>query len=247
MFLRRRRAAWDAFWVLLGLWGVSLALFNTFPQIDPYVSAHFFVREACSTAPAIGENCGHFPYRQDPFFQLLRTLFLRLPSVVAVVLLWKLLDCYGHHGATFNAERARALKVALASLVIGPIVLVNSILKSYWGRPRPSETLDFGGHFDFVQAGSMAGKCLSNCSFVSGEAAGAGWLFCLVLLVPQPLRSALLPPLATISLLAPALRVAFGAHYLSDVVLGWLSSLVVFAGLLALADSPQREKKLKIE
>jgi lipid A 4'-phosphatase len=247
VLLHTRRDASDAFWTLLGLWVALLAVFNIFPQIDPYVSAHFFVHEACSTAPTLGENCGHFPYRQEPYLQLLRTLFLRLPFVVTIVLLWKLMDCCGKHGATFNAERARALKVALASLVIGPIVLVNSILKSYWGRPRPSETLDFGGHFDFVQAGSMAGKCLSNCSFVSGEAAGAGWLFCLVLLVPQPLRSALLPPLAAISLLAPALRVAFGAHYLSDVVLGWLSSLVVLAGMVALADSPQREKKLKFE
>jgi membrane-associated phospholipid phosphatase len=247
VLLHRRHDASDVFWTLLGLWLVLLAAFNIFPQIDHSISAHFFVLEACNAATTPGENCGHFPYRQVSYLQLLRTLFLRLPLMVAVVLLWKLIDCCRHHGATFNAKRARALKVALGSLVIGPIVLVNFILKSFWGRPRPSETLDFGGHLDFVQAGSMAGKCLSNCSFVSGEAAGAGWLVCVVLLVPQPLRSALLPPLAAISLLAPALRVAFGAHYLSDVVLGWLSSLVVFAGLLALADSPQREKKLKFE
>jgi membrane-associated phospholipid phosphatase len=28
-----------------------------------------------------------------------------------------------------------------------------------------------------------------------------------------------------------------GAHYLSDVLLGWLSSVVVFAGVLAIADN----------
>lgn len=126
-------------------------------------------------------------------------------------------------------------------------MLVNFILKSHWGRPRPLETIDFGGALHFVQAGSMAGECASNCSFVSGEAAGAGWLLCLLFLVPRPLRLVLFGPLAAISLLAPALRLAFGAHYLSDVILGWLSSFVVFAGVLALADSPQPEKKLKIE
>jgi lipid A 4'-phosphatase len=105
-----------------------------------------------------------------------------------------MLDCCNNHCATFNATRARALKVALGSLVLI-----------------------------------------------------GGWLFCLVLLAPQPLRSALLPPLAANSLLASALRVEFGAHHLSDVVLGWGSSLVVFVGLRALADSPQREKKLKFE
>ncbi|MGO8426030.1 phosphatase, partial [Rhizobium ruizarguesonis] len=36
-------------------------------------------------------------------------------------------------------------------------------------------------------------------------------------------------PLAAISILTPAMRLSFCAHYLSDVVLGWLSSLVVFA------------------
>ncbi|CDM57084.1 phosphatase protein [Rhizobium favelukesii] len=92
----------------------------------------------------------------------------------------------------------------------------------------------------------MAGKCMSNCSFVSGEAAGAGWVFCLIFLIPQPARSALALPLAAVSFLAPAMRVAFGAHYLSDVILGWLSSIVIFAGLLALTDSPQGKKKSEI-
>lgn len=85
----------------------------------------------------------------------------------------------------------------------------------------------FGGTLHFVEAGSLAGKCVSNCSFVSGEAASAGWLLCLLLFVPKSLRYALVPPVAAISILTPAMRLSFGAHYLSDVVLGWLSSLVV--------------------
>jgi lipid A 4'-phosphatase len=242
---RRYRAA-DAFKILLVLWVALLALFNLLPEIDQSMSGHFFVRETCGDA-GLRNICGHFPYRQEFNLQLLRTLFLRLPYLVALFLLWELADCYSHYGATFNAMRARALNVALGSLIAGPIVLVNFILKGHWGRPRPSTTIDFGGTLDFVQAGSMAGKCLSNCSFVSGEAAGAGWLLCLLFLLPPPLRVPLFAPLATISLLAPALRLAFGAHYLSDVILGWLSSFVVFAGVLALTDSPQPEKKLKIE
>lgn len=239
--------AGDAFKHLLMLWLALLAFFHVFPGIDQYVSGHFFVVEACKAGTTIREICGHFPYRSEPSLQIVRTLLLRLPYLVAFVLIWQLADCYSHHGATFDAKRARVLKIALGSLIAGPIVLVNFILKSHWGRPRPSETIDFGGAFDFVQAGSMAGKCLSNCSFVSGEAAGAGWLLCLLFLMPRPFRAALFVPLAGISLLAPALRLAFGAHYLSDVVLGWLSSFVIFAGVLALTDSQQPEKKLKIE
>ena len=236
-----------AFVGLFCLWWLLLLLFNAFPQIDIDVSAHFFVREACSAPATLGENCGYFPYRHETYLGLLRTLFFRLPYLIAIVLLWKLVECYWHCGTTFNVTRARAFKIALGSLIIGPVILTNLILKTYWGRPRPSQTLDFGGYLDFVQAGSMAGRCVSNCSFISGEAAGAGWVFCLIFLIPQPARSALALPLAAISFLAPAMRVAFGAHYLSDVVLGWLSSVVVFVGLLALTDSQQREKKLKFE
>lgn len=248
MLLQPRLSNADMFKGLLVLWLALLVLFNLFPQIDQSISANFFVRTACDASTTTsGATCGHFPYRQEFNLQLLRTLFLRLPYVVAFLLLWRLADCYGHYGASFNAIRARRLRIALGSLIAGPIVLVNFILKSHWGRPRPSETIDFGGTLDFVQAGSMAGKCLSNCSFVSGEAAGAGWLLCLLFLAPRPLRSALFVPLAAISLLTPALRLAFGAHYLSDVILGWLSSFVIFAGVLAMSDSPQLEKKLKIE
>ncbi|MEN9895311.1 MAG: hypothetical protein RIR97_1163 [Pseudomonadota bacterium] len=38
-------------------------------------------------------------------------------------------------------------------------------------------------------------------------------------------------PLIAISLATPALRVAFGGHYLSDVMLGWLLSPIVFLAL----------------
>ncbi|WP_037111272.1 phosphatase PAP2 family protein [Rhizobium sp. 2MFCol3.1] len=240
-------SAADIFKLLLITWFALLAVFNLFPQIDQEVSAHFFTMEACAPGAALQEICGHFPYREDFWLQILRTLLLRLPYVVAFVLFWKFIDCYSQFGATFDGERARKLKLALGSLIVGPIVLVNFILKDHWGRPRPFSTTDFGGALDFVPAGSTAGKCLSNCSFVSGEAAGAGWLLCLLFIMPRASRRALFLPLATISLLAPALRLAFGAHYLSDVILGWLSSFVVFAGILALTDSPQREKKLKIE
>jgi membrane-associated phospholipid phosphatase len=95
---------------------------------------------------------------------------------------------------------------------------------------------------DFVHAGSFAGKCVSNCSFISGEAASAGWLFCLIFLIPQPARSALSLPILAVSILIPTLRVAFGGHYLSDAVLGWLSSPVIFLALFALSQTTHSRK-----
>jgi membrane-associated phospholipid phosphatase len=198
---------------------------------------------ACDAAAPPAKICGDFLYRHAPDLDVLRTIFFRLPYLVAIVMVWKLIECYQEHGSTFNAERARNLKIALGTLLIGPVLIVNVILKDHWGRPRPIQTDLFGGPFHFVEAGSLAGKCISNCSFVSGEAASAGWLLCLLIFVPKSLRYALAAPVAAVSILTPAMRLSFGAHYLSDIVLGWLSSLVVFAALLALSGWPAAPKK----
>jgi membrane-associated phospholipid phosphatase len=83
----------------------------------------------------------------------------------------------------------------------------------------------------FMAAGNFGGSCQSNCSFISGEAASAGWLLCVIPLLPPKFRRMLAAPLIAISLATPALRVAFGGHYLSDVMLGWLLSPIVFLAL----------------
>lgn len=233
----RPRTAGDTFIALFCLWWALLGLFSLFPQIDLGVATMFFQAQQCLGSTKPDQICGIFPYSGDQHMRLLREIFFQLPYVVAFVLLWMLLRCWQDHGATFNALRARNLKIALGSLLLGPVLIVNLWLKTFSGRPRPRQTDLFGGTLDFVHAGSFAGKCVSNCSFVSGEAAAAGWLFCLILIIPQPFRSAAALPIAAVSLLIPALRVAFGGHYLSDAVLGWLSSLVIFAALLALSQT----------
>ncbi|TXH99137.1 MAG: phosphatase PAP2 family protein [Rhizobium sp.] len=233
----RPRTAGDAFIGLFCIWWMLLGLFSLFPQIDLAVANMFFLPQRCLTSVRPDQICGIFPYNDDPHMRLLREMFFQLPYIVAVILCWMLFRCWQHHGATFNKLRARNLKIALGALLVGPVVIVNFWLKTFSGRPRPRQTDLFGGTLDFVHAGSFAGKCVSNCSFISGEAAAAGWLFCLIFIIPQPYRSAAALPVAAVSILIPALRVAFGGHYLSDAVLGWLSSLVIFAALLALSQT----------
>jgi membrane-associated phospholipid phosphatase len=238
--LLRPQTAGDAFILLFCLWWLLLAIFATFPQIDLSVAGLFFKPEQCPVA--VKKICGDFPYGEDPHLRILREVFFQLPYVVAIALCWMLFDCLQHHGATFNVVRARNLKIALGSLIVGPVIIVNLWLKAFSGRPRPRQTDLFGGMLDFVHAGSFAGKCVSNCSFISGEAASAGWMFCLIFLIPQPARSALALPIGVVSILIPALRVAFGGHYLSDAVLGWLSSPVIFLALFALSQTTHSRK-----
>ncbi len=182
--IRLPKTTFGAFMLLFWAWWGLLIVFRAFPGIDIYFSQLFFLETGCDATAAAGSICGGFPYRDSGNFDLLRTIFFRLPYVVAIVMLWKLIECYQQHGATFNADRARKLKVALGTLLIGPVLLVNVILKEHWGRPRPVQTDIFGGALHFVEAGSLAGKCVSNCSFVSGEAASAG-----LAVLPAALRS----------------------------------------------------------
>lgn len=240
-WLRLPETPGGAFIVLFWSWWALLAIFNIWPQIDIATAQLFFVATAC--ADDAKHVCGSFPYSDDPLLRLIRRIFFQLPYVAAIVLLIMLFVCYQQHGATFDAARVRKLKVALGTLIIGPGLLINGILKAFSGRPRPYETDLFGGALSFVDAGSFAGKCVDNCSFISGEAASAGWLFCLIFLIPQPARSALALPIAAISFLMTALRVSFGGHYLSDVALGWLSTLVIFTALLALSEKSHHQKK----
>ncbi|WP_051630687.1 phosphatase PAP2 family protein [Afifella pfennigii] len=110
---------------------------------------------------------------------------------------------------------------------IGPGLIVNGILKEHSGRPRPRHLTEFGGEDIFARVGDFAGSCLSNCSFVSGEAASAFWLVALVFLVPKAMKAPVL--LATLALAAAASwsRVAMGGHFLSDVLIAWLITLLV--------------------
>jgi lipid A 4'-phosphatase len=174
------------------------------------------------------------------FWGALRNLFHYLPIAVAVVVA-VLLAGQLAAGRGFGFARTRFAATALAALVIGPGLLVNGLLKDYWGRPRPVATDLFGGELPFVPAGQWSDACVNNCSFVSGEASSVFWLVCLVPLLPERHRGTGAVVIVAIALFTSVLRIAFGGHYLSDVVLGALSTLIVFAALATLVESVARQ------
>jgi lipid A 4'-phosphatase len=222
-----------SFLALFAFWCLLLLLFNRFPQVDLSVARSVFTNAPCASTDPVGGVCGMFAYDKNRLLVLLRAITLALPYIAVVVLLavpflsWRKLG--GSHWRTPKIDQCIA---ALLSLALGCGLIVNLTLKEFSGRPRPRDTNLFGGALDFIQAGSFAGKCLKNCSFISGEASSAGWLLCLILLLPPRWRLPLGVPLAVVSIMMPTMRVLTGAHYLSDAVLGWLSSLVIFAAIL---------------
>lgn len=235
-------SALRTFATLLILWCGLLIFFYAHPHVDITVATAFFREAVCGEGSPSEQICGGFPVSRMDTFRMIRKVLFYLPAAIGILILILLINNLVRKNA--DAERqTRSYAIAVLSILTGPYVLVNLILKEISDRPRPYETLIFGGNKPFIPAGDFQGACTSNCSFVSGEAAGAGWLACLVVLVPAHLRAVLMPPLLVASLATPILRITFGGHYLSDVTLGWLSSLVIYAGVTALFEITQFVKK----
>ncbi|MCS4093573.1 phosphatase PAP2 family protein [Rhizobium sp. BK176] len=218
------------FMILVVAWFALLATFYSHPTIDIDISSAFFSGPVCAKTVADGA-CGYFPLRRIQLFEEVRRALYILPYFAAALIL-----ITGLVGVISREVRQYVpmgrLLVALISLGVGPGLVVNLLLKAHSGRPRPVQTNLFGGPLDFAAAGTFAGECARNCSFVSGEASGAGWLICLLFIVPANARSWVAPPLVIASATMAALRVAVGSHYVSDALLGWLLAVIVFMGML---------------
>lgn len=130
----------------------------------------------------------------------------------------------------------RRAMVLIAGLALGSGLVVNGLLKAQWGRARPIQIDAFGGEAAFTGAWRMSDQCLSNCSFVSGEGSSAAWMVAAVALMTPPAARAWLLPLAIAYGWALSLnRIAFGGHFLSDVLLSWALTALVLALLHRLA------------
>lgn len=224
---------------VISLWFALAFLFNANPAWDLAVSARFFDRQQC-LATAGAASCAGFPVATWPLARAVREVLNYAPVVIGLALAGLLLlDLRG--GRRWSDPAFRARLVVLAALLIGPVLIVNGILKAEWGRPRPHMTDLFGGTMPFVPAGVMEGLCQRNCSFVSGEGSAGGWFLALAVLFPPAMRRPVFAVLAVTGLSMAWLRVAFGAHYLSDAMLGWLLSVAVFSVLACLAEASVRQ------
>lgn len=196
---------------------VSL-LFLAFPGVDLRVSGLFHFGEA------------GFAAQDVPFLRKVRHLGPFLVRVIAVaavaVLLLKLLV-----PGRRPLLPLRQPLFALSTLILGPGILVNSILKNNWGRPRPRSVEEFGGDLPFQPVWKITDHCDSNCSFVSGEASAAMWLVGMVLLLPAGWRRPALAFVAPLGLVLSVNRVAFGGHFLSDTLISWGLTLLLILGV----------------
>jgi lipid A 4'-phosphatase len=125
------------------------------------------------------------------------------------------------------APDTRAIVFLVASLTIGSGLIVNLGMKDHLHRPRPVHVLEFGGTEPFRPWYRFDGACKKNCGFASGEAASAFWLVAPALLAPPPFQAPAVGAAVIYGVAASALRMAFGGHFLSDVLFGGLISVIV--------------------
>ena len=123
----------------------------------------------------------------------------------------------------------RAIVFLLATLIVGPGLLVNVVMKDFWPRSRPIDVPQFAGTELFVPWWDPRGNCPKNCSFVAGEGAGAFWTFAPAALTPPQWRPLAYAGVIAFGAAAGGLRIAFGGHFFTDVVFaGVLMFLIVW-------------------
>ncbi len=160
-FLKR----WDIILLIL-----SLLSFVLLPYVDIWSSRLFY-------------QDGEFSLGNTLPFVVIYEVFGFLPYIMVPGLLLLMLWALWYYRNKRDPFRRTIFAFLFFSLLIGPGVLVNTVIKNNSiGRARPSQIVEFGGESKFTPAFVYSGACKTNCSFVSGHASmgfyfiALGWL-----------------------------------------------------------------------
>jgi membrane-associated phospholipid phosphatase len=199
---------------LIALTIVVLVVFAIWPGLDLAVADLFFSPDGFAGQGAVA-RWGRDAFRVTPFVALAAFAGLYLARRFGLEVAY--------------APSFRAMVFLAVTMSLGPGVVVNLGFKDHWHRPRPINTEQFGGAQEFRPWYRDDGACYHNCSFVSGEAATGFWMVAPAMVLPPPVRGPAIVAAFAFGVGASWLRLAFGAHYLSDVVLGGLFTLIIIA------------------
>jgi lipid A 4'-phosphatase len=199
---------------------VTGVVFALFPEIELQIARPFY--------EFIDVNHNVFSLRfYEPFAwvrdsALWFSALLVAPAVAALLI--KLI-----HPRRKLLVSGRAVVFLISTLVLGPGLLVNVMLKDHWGRPRPVEVTQFGGTEQYVPWWDPRGECDKNCSFVSGDVAGAIWTMAPAALAPPQWRAIAYGGSLALGAVIAALRVMQGGHFVSDAIFaGVLTFLIIW-------------------
>src|SRR5437588_5435704 len=199
--------------LLIGV-GVGV-VFAVAPQLDIAISRLFF-----------NEAYRVFPVQYSLVARHLRDIFtyiiamIAAPAFVAIAL-----KIFLPRRQMLIAGRAAIFLIATLARAAG--LMANTILKDYWGRPRPAEVTEFYGPEKFVPWWDPRGNCDKNCSFVAGEGAGGFWTLAPAALAPPAWRAIAYGAAFLFGSAAGLLRLSGGAHFFTDVVFSGVFTFLI--------------------
>ena len=220
---------------------ITLAVFALFPVLD-LAGSHYFYMPGPVSWNNSAWYCLGYALACQPTLSLIRDFLHVLPLVVGAILFGVTSWITWQRRSIFDRTVLR-YGSAFWSLVVSNLVLVDLVMKDLWGRPRPYHQYIGLPRFDayvFVPAGDWRGACESNCSFVSGEANALFWMVCATAILPARIRRPAFWITLALAIAGSLLRVAFGAHYPSDVAIGGLLAVLVFSLIAILAARIER-------
>lgn len=229
--------------VALGVAAVAGLTFGLMPSLDLRLAGIFY--------PVSDGGGNMFAWRLSSTLNLVHMTALRVPFVILVpfVLALALKPVMPRRLIPVSARAAVFLTV---SMLLGPGLLVNVVLKDHWGRPRPIDIAQFGGTEHFVPWWDPRGDCPDNCSFVSGDVSTAAWTFAPAALVPPPWRAAAYAGAFALTAVMAVVRIMAGGHFPSDAVFAgvftfltiWLCYAAIYRWRATRLDDKALEERL---
>ena len=192
--------------------------FGLYPELDLLVARYFYAFE----------DPGHnmFAFRIYPPLMWARDIGLWVGTVLVapavVSLVFKLVL-----PRRKLLMSGRAIVFLIATMALGPGLLVNVLLKDHWGRPRPIDVTQFGGSEHFVAWWDPRGDCPANCAFVSGDVAGAFWTVAPAALAPPQWRAVAYGAALALGTGMAVIRMMAGAHFPSDVIFAGVFTFLI--------------------
>ena len=192
-------------------------VFGFYPQLDLMISAPFY---------AIKRGSNDFGLHVDDTIGVARDAGLWVGTLVILPVLGALAIKLLRPRRRLLIS-GRAITFLIATLALGPGLFVNVLLKDHWGRPRPIDVTQFGGDQHFVAWWDPRGDCPKNCSFVSGDVSGAFWTLAPAALAPPQWRALAYGAALALGTGMAALRLAAGAHFLTDAVFAGVFTFLI--------------------
>ena len=192
---------------------LSLSVFlTTAPSLDLYTSGLFYYGNS------------QFFLQSYNFMSLFFREFL-LPAILIYLLFAPFIAMYFNIDKLFLGHSFSIKEIALiwVSQALGILILVNLVLKNYWGRERPGDIIDFGGSGFFSPWYEPSNACNTNCSFVSGDAS-VGFSMIILYLITKNIVYFYVTLFCGASI--GLIRIFAGGHFLSD---------VLFAGIFTIS------------